>query len=227
MKKENTKKNEKTFTNSLKGSRLWGILLFLILVVADHFTKAIADMYLVGKTVPIIPGMLELGPMSYNRGFAFSSLAGGETWLKFALVMLTVIFMAVLALVYFKMDKNRTLFRLALIFIVAGGVANFIDRINYSVWDASSANGGFRDGVRDMLYVKILFDFGFCNLADFFIVGGCIMLVLALVFFDVQALWPKGKYKTLAMEETQRDNARRTERPNKKNGKKIEEADEK
>ena len=45
------------------------------------------------------------------------------------------------------------------------------------------------------------FGFAVCNFADFFISGGAVALVLALVFFDKEALFPIGKYKTLAEEE--------------------------
>ena len=203
---------------------------FLILVILDQVTKAVADVYFnpqEGVKMTLIPGMLVLGPMSYNRGFAFSSLAGSDITVKLLLVMLTAVLMAVLAFVYFKMDKNRTFFRLALIFIIVGGMANFIDRINYGVWDPLYENNGFRDGVRDMLYVKIIFDFGCCNLADFFIVGGCVMLVLAMLFFDSHALYPHGKYEKLAVEANRQANEKKRQKYNKKYGKYIDEANKK
>lgn len=230
MKKGDVKKNEKTFTNSLKGSRWWGLLLFLILVILDQVTKAVADVYFnpqAGVKMTLIPGMLVLGPMSYNRGFAFSSLAGSKDWLKFLLVMLTAVLMLILIIVYCKVDKRRTLFRIALIFIIAGGLANFMDRINYRVWESASYNNGFRDGVRDMLYVKIIFDFGCCNLADFFIVGGCVMLVLAMLFFDLHAIFPLGKYKKYSVEATQKANEKKKEQHEKKYQKYSDEANKK
>ena len=230
MSKEKTKKNEKTFTNSLKGSRWWGLLLFLILVLLDQVTKAVADVYFnpqEGVKMTLIPGMLVLGPMSYNRGFAFSSLAGSDITVKLLLVMLTAVLMLILIIVYCKADKRRTLFRIALIFIIAGGLANFMDRINYRVWESASYNNGFRDGVRDMLYVKIIFDFGYCNLADFFIVGGCVMLVLAMLFFDSHAIFPLGKYKKYSVEATQKANEKKKEQHEKKYQKYIDEANKK
>ena len=43
-------------------------------------------------------------------------------------------------------------------------------------------------------------DFGICNFADFFIVGGAIALLFAFFFFDKDAFFPVGKYKALAKE---------------------------
>lgn len=217
--KDKTQKKEKTFKNSLKGSRLWGLMLFVILVIVDQITKIIADVYFsmegtYDKFI-LIPGMLEW-EMSYNRGIAFGALSNGNPTLKLVIVIMTAVLMAVLAFVYFKMDKNRTLFRLALIFIIAGGIGNFIDRINYGVWDPAYANGGYRDGVRDMLRVILLIDFGYCNFADFFIVAGVIMMILSMLFFDTHALYPHGKYEKLALEATMQENKRKSEKFRKK-----------
>ena len=213
--KDQTQKKEKTFKNSLKGSRLWGLMLFVILVIVDQITKIIADVYFsmegtYDKFI-LIPGMLEW-EMSYNRGIAFGALSNGNPTLKLVIVIMTAVLMAVLAFVYFKMDKNRTLFRLALIFIIAGGIGNFIDRLNYGVWDPAYANGGYRDGVRDMLHVILLIDFGYCNFADFFIVAGVIMMILSMLFFDTYALCPVGKYKKLALETTTKENKKKAEK---------------
>ena len=238
MKTENKKQDERTFTNSMKASRWWGLLVFVILVIVDQLTKIIADVYFNLKVPPyytsirIIPGVLELGPMSYNRGFAFSFLAGGQPIIKFLMVWASFILMGVLGYVYYKTDKNRTWFRWALIFIIAGGVANFIDRANYYVWAGQEyewiVDGQhFRDGVRDFIYVKLIFDFGFCNLADFFIVGGCIALILAMLFFDSYALYPHGKYEKLAVETARRNNEKKRIKYNKKYGKYIDEANKK
>lgn len=227
MKKGRENKNEKTFTNSLKGSRFWGLLLFLILVQIDQITKIISDVYFeFGKPVVLIPHVLEWGPMQYNRGFAFSSLAGGDTWLKLLLVLSTAVLMIILAIAYCKTDKNRTLFRLALVFIIAGGVANFIDRMYYGVWDPSTYKGGYRDGVRDMLHVVFIFDFGCCNIADFFIVAGVIMMVLALLFFDSHAVFPVGKYKRLAIAENEKLEEKKKEKQTQKNKQALKEMKE-
>ena len=208
---------------SLKGSRLWGLLLFAILVFVDQITKIVADVYFgnvasAPESIAIIPGVIEL-TMEYNRGIAFSMFADAGKWGKLAIVLSTAVIMLVVAVVYCKLDKRRTLLRIALILIVAGGVGNLIDRIYYQVWDVATATG-FRDGVRDMVRVDFkIMDFGVCNFADFFISGGAVLFVLAVLFFDKDALLPIGKkYKVLAKEAQEEEAKKQAEKAKKKNG---------
>lgn len=208
---------------SLKGSRLWGMLLFAILVFVDQLTKIVADVYFgnvpsAPESIAIIPGVIEL-TMEYNRGIAFSMFADAGKWGKLAIVLSTAVIMLVVAVVYCKLDKRRTLLRIALVLIVAGGVGNLIDRIYYQVWDVTTATG-FRDGVRDMVRVDFkIMDFGVCNFADFFISGGAVLFVLAVLFFDKDALLPIGKkYKALAKEAQEEETKKQAEKAKKKNG---------
>ena len=207
--------------SGLKGSRLWGVLLFLGLLFIDQITKIVADVYFVeiagaNETIKIIPGMLELC-ISYNRGIAFGSLASSSEAIKIAIVIGTAVMMLALSFEYWKIDKRRTLLRIALVLIVAGGIGNFIDRVYYQVWDPSTA-GLVRDGVRDMVYLNILIDFEVCNFADFFISIGAVILLLSLLFFDMDALFPLGKkYLALAKESEEKSRAKK-EKKEKKNG---------
>ena len=190
---------------TLKGSRWWGVLLFAILILIDQVTKVVADVYFgnvpsAKDSIAIIPGVIEL-TMEYNRGIAFSMFSDIGKIGKIAIVAGTAVLMAVIAVVYFKLDKRRTWLRFALVLIVAGGVGNLIDRVFYQVWDPATATG-FRDGVRDMVRVDFkIVDFGVCNFADFFISFGAVAFILSLLFFDKDALLPVGKkYKALAAE---------------------------
>lgn len=208
---------------SLKGSRLWGVLLFAILVFIDQITKIVADVYFgnvpnAPESIAIIPGVIEL-TMEYNRGIAFSMFSTSSSIGKIAIVVGTAVIMLAVGIVYFKLDKRRTLLRIALVLIVAGGVGNLIDRVYYQVWDPATATG-FRDGVRDMVRVdfKIL-DFGVCNFADFFISGGAVLFVLAILFFDKEALFPMGaKYKALAKEAQEQEEKKQTKKTKENNG---------
>ncbi|MBQ8685174.1 MAG: signal peptidase II [Clostridia bacterium] len=207
----------------LKGSRLWGALLFLLLLLVDQITKLVADVYFVDMVgandrIPIIDGMLELC-ISYNRGIAFSSFESSSEAFKIGIVAVTGVMMIALALFYCKVDKRRTLLRVALVLIVAGGVGNLIDRVYYRVWDPETA-AIVRDGVRDMVRVNIVFDFGVCNFADFFITGGAVLLILALLFFDTDAVFPMGKkYKALAKEAEERAEKKAAEKKARKENK--------
>jgi lipoprotein signal peptidase len=118
---------------------------------------------------------------------------------------------------YVKADKRRSCLRWCLVFVIAGGVGNLIDRVLFKVW---LENGG---GVRDMVMLDFsvwieewfnvpptnFMDFGVCNFADFFIVGGAVALLLSFLFFDTDAFFPVGKYKALAKEAEETAEAKR------------------
>jgi len=196
--------NSEKEVKEAKGSWLWGALLFLILLFVDQITKIVADVYFVeiagaNNKITLIPNMIELC-ISYNRGIAFSSFEHSSEIFKIGIVAVTGLMMLALAVFYLVVDKRRSFLRFALILIIAGGVGNLIDRVYYQVWNPETV-AIVRDGVRDMVRVNIIFDFGVCNFADFFITGGAVLLVLALLFFDTDAIFPVGKkYKALAKE---------------------------
>ena len=184
---------------SLKNSSLWGILLFVGLLLIDQLTKFWADAYFSAAGAPnsvkIIPGWIELC-QHYNTGIAFSGLNDAAPWVKILLIIGTAALMALFSVFYFRTDKRRSFLRLASVFIVAGGVGNLIDRLYFKMWLPDALYG-----VRDMVMIDFqIFDFGICNFADFFISAGAVMLVLAIAFFDKDAFIPLGKYKALAEE---------------------------
>ena len=200
--KENSAKTASPKTSPLAGSNLWGILIFFLLILIDQLTKAVADVVFIDangrQTVyELVPGWVNL-TITYNRGISFGIGAKSPMSAKIAVVVMTGVIMLALSVLYFKCDKRRTLMRLALVFIVAGGIGNLIDRVYYQVWDPAT-DALIRDGVRDMVDISA-FGFGVCNFADFFICGGAGALVLASLFFDTYAYAPKGKYKALQEE---------------------------
>ncbi len=195
--------------SALKGSCLWGLLLFGILILVDMVTKVAADAYFSRLEAPekiaIIPGWINLC-ITYNRGIAYGIGNDAPTWVKIAVIAATGVLMAILAVVYFKLDKRRALVRIAIVFIVAGGVGNLIDRVYYKVWDPNTLYG-----VRDMVDLS-RFGFAVCNFADFFISAGAVMLVLGMLFFDMDAVFPLGKYKELAKEQEEKQTAKEAEK---------------
>lgn len=201
-----------------KDITLWLVVVFIGLIVIDQVTKIWAVSYFEDKgndDIVLIPNVLELC-IEYNRGIAFSSFSSAGMGWKLLIVIGTGLLMIALAVLFFKIDKRRSLLRIALVFIVAGGVGNLIDRILYRVWDPATATG-IRDGVRDMVRLKIIFDFGVCNFADFFIVGGAVMLALSMFFFDADAIFPMTKkYKELAKEYEEKTERKKAEKEAKK-----------
>lgn len=197
MGKEKQKKQPRT---SLKGSCLWGLLVFTILLLIDQLTKAFADAYFLSAGAPskidLIPGWLSLC-MTYNQGISYGLGSNAPEWAKILVISATGVLMLVFSVIYFRLDKRRGVMRMAIVFIVAGGVGNLIDRVYYQVWDAEALFG-----VRDMVDLS-RFGFAVCNFADFFITGGAVAFLLSFLFFDKDALFPVGKYRRMAEEEKQ------------------------
>lgn len=211
-----------------KDPTLWLAVLFIGLIAIDQLTKIWADHYFIDVLqnphgrIKIIPGVIEIC-MEYNRGIAFSSFSGASMGWKIVIVVGTALLMCGLTFLFFKLDKRRGLLRIALVFIVAGGVGNLIDRIMYRVWDPATATG-IRDGVRDMVRLKLIFDFGVCNFADFFIVAGAVMLALAMLFFDADAVFPMTKkYKALAKEYEEKEERKKAKKAAQKAGVELDE----
>ena len=146
-----------------------------LIVAADQVTK-----YLVLSNIPLhghvdfIPGFLGLTYVQ-NTGAAFSSFEG-QQWL-FAVVF--IVFTALVLVEHFKKPMPFTKFERVLIAaIYGGGVGNMIDR--------------FRLGyVVDMIQTEFM-DFPVFNVADCFITGGCIALILHLFFFNKE-FWKEEK----------------------------------
>ena len=223
--KENSVKATSPKTSPLAGSNLWGILIFFLLILIDQLTKAVADVVFIDangrQTVyELVPGWVNL-TITYNRGISFGIGAKSPMEAKIAVVVMTGVIMLALSVLYFKCDKRRTLMRLALVFIVAGGIGNLIDRVYYQVWDPATFNGNFRDGVRDMVDIHNL-GFGVCNFADFFISAGAVMMGLAFIYFDSYAMKPLGKYKELAAEATAIEEQKQKEKEERKAAEKAE-----
>jgi signal peptidase II len=195
---------------AMRVSSAWGIFVFALLLLIDQITKFVADAYfnLEGVApITVIPnGVLSLC-ISYNPGIAFGGFGESEAWVKIAITAGTAILMLLLTIFYFKLDERRSFLRNSLVFVVAGGVGNLIDRVYYQIWVPSEF------GVRDMVQIDFgnlfnlnnFLDFGICNFADFFIVGGAIALLFAFFFFDKDAFFPVGKYKKLAKEEQEKE----------------------
>lgn len=216
------KKNEKTKKDvgrgALKGHWLWGLLVLSILLLIDLITKVGAQVYfeVMGNAdVVLIPNVLEF-TYDENPGMAFSMAADAPMPAKLTVVILTGVVMAAVAVFYLRMDKRRSFLRWCLVFIIAGGIGNLIDRVLFQVW----LNNG--RGVRDMVMIDFgpllhewfgwevaWLDFGICNFADFFIVGGAVALVLAILFFDSGAILPVGKYKALSKEMEEAEKAKK------------------
>lgn len=144
------------------------ILLFIVLLITDQWTKNWAIQMLKGSAPKsVIPDFLSFTYVE-NRGAAFGILQD-QRWF-FILVTLLVVS---LVTGYFILNYNKLSFvtKTALILINIGAIGNFMDRLRL----------GF---VVDFISVKLFgrWDFPVFNVADICVVVGAILLFIALLF---------------------------------------------
>ena len=153
----------------------------IILVILDQVTKCLAVKYLMGKDpFPIIKGVFELQYLE-NRGMAFGFLQNQ----KLFFVLMTIVIVALVIYFYAKIPVTGRMLplRLVCVFIFAGAIGNFIDRVRQSY-------------VVDFIYFKLI-DFPIFNVADIYVtVSAIVFLVLILFYYkeeDYSFLNRKGK----------------------------------
>ena len=156
------------------------ILLFIVLVAFDLFTKSLAVNALQdGRRIPLIFGVLEFYYIQ-NRGAAFGMFQSGT----FILSLISLAALIVLVVIYLMIPDDRKYLplRLVLIFISAGAAGNLYDRITLKY-------------VRDFIYFSLI-DFPVFNVADIYVT--CSVFILAfLIFFyykeeDLQFMSSRG-----------------------------------
>ena len=126
-----------------KNSSLKSILIFVISVAIltffDQLSKIImVDALKTTKTIPLIKNVLEFYYIE-NTGTAWGMFGGGRIF------VLTVIIMAVLVYITYKLPttKKYMLMRITIILLGSGAVGNFIDRL-------------FLGYVRDFIYFRLI-----------------------------------------------------------------------
>ena len=136
------------------------------IIAADQIVKAWAKTSLIDVgTIPVIKDIFHL-TYAENRGAAFSMLEG-QRWF---FIVLTSVMLVVIAVAFFKEFFKGIWGKTTLVFIFAGAVGNFIDR----VWL------GF---VVDMFDFRLI-DFPIFNVADIFLTVGAIMGIIYILFID-------------------------------------------
>lgn len=139
------------------------IISIIIFIIIDQVTKIF-----LAQDIMLIDGVLKLSNVQ-NTGGAFGI---------FSTSIITVILLNVFVLalmirfIILKRDYISKLVYLSLLFIIAGGISNLIDRI-------------FRGYVVDFIDFTQLVNFPVFNLADIILVIGWIMLIIG-VFRDLR-----------------------------------------
>ena len=154
----------------LKQQRKAFFFLFLssiLLVALDQWTKYLAVLYLKEKNpIIIIKGVFELSYLE-NRGAAFGLFQNH----RYIFLCTTIIIMAGVLYVYWKIPKNKHFFPLQFIGIgvFSGAIGNMIDRLLHGY-------------VVDFFYFSLI-DFPVFNVADVYVTVSVAFLVVFLIFF--------------------------------------------
>lgn len=162
----------------------------LVLLFIDLLTKMLAQLYLkplAPEGVRFLPGFIELRYLE-NPAIAFGIGTGNVPFMIF-ITVLTCILTVAIAILPFTVFKESRAARATLCFIEAGAIGNLVDRL-------------FLGYVRDFLDMSAFrpfawcgwdFNFGVCNVADYFITVGAVVLVFILLFIGPSAAFPLKK----------------------------------
>ncbi len=171
---------QRTGTN--RRSIIWGVLPIILLVVfvlIDQITKSycknLYENHGWTKTT-FIDGFFYFY-YTENTGAAFSFLSG-VSWGQYFFTALTVVALVLFFIFYiYVCRKNYRWLKIAMAFILAGTIGNFIDRLAYNY-------------VVDFIsWVFGSYHFPVFNMADVFITVGVIMFVAHYLFIDKDAVF--------------------------------------
>lgn len=158
-----------------------GIISIIVLVLLDQYTKVLAVKHLKDQAdIPILKNIFELSYVE-NRGAAFGMMQNKQTFF----IITTVFVVALILWIYHTMPMEKKFMpgRITLVFIVAGAIGNFIDRVSQ----------GF---VVDFLYFKLI-NFPVFNVADIYVTCSVFVLAFLLLFYykeeDIDRIMKAGR----------------------------------
>ncbi len=157
-------------TNMSKKKKIFlavDIVMIVLLVALDQFTKYLACEYLQDKpAIKIIDGVLELNFLK-NSGAAFGMLQNQKVF--FILVAVLILF--IIAYVLFRMpdDKKYNVMHILLVLIASGAAGNMIDRVR-------------QDYVVDFIYFVII-NFPIFNVADIYVTVATFLFIILFLFY--------------------------------------------
>ena len=143
------------------------VILVILLVALDQFTKYLACEYLQDKPAfKIIDGILELNFLK-NSGAAFGMLQNQKVFF----ILVAVLILLIIAYVLFRMpdDKKYNFMHFLLVLIASGAAGNMIDRVR-------------QDYVVDFIYFVII-NFPIFNVADIYVTVSTFLFVILFLFY--------------------------------------------
>jgi signal peptidase II len=147
--------------------KLLHLILVILLIAFDQVTKYFAVTNLKDQDAfQVIPGVLKFY-YHENNGAVWGIMSGKIGFL----VILSVIIMAGMIYFYLRIpaDKKYNLMRIILVFIAAGAIGNFIDRI-------------VNQFVVDFIYFELI-NFPIFNVADCYITVSTGLLIILSLFY--------------------------------------------
>ena len=158
---------EKTSGQEKKNIIIISVIVGLILVVIDQFTKELViNTYKVGQGKAVIKDVFEIQHIK-NKGSAWGMFHNIPVIpIVISLIMILLIMYVYSSLLKYK--RYRSL-RICVVFLLAGAVANIIDRIRLG-------------SVTDFLYFKLI-NFPVFNVADIYVTCSAFALAFLLLFF--------------------------------------------
>lgn len=143
------------------------IAVVLILVILDQWSKYMAVLHLKNTDgISLIPGVFKLHYLE-NRGSAFGMMQNQKVFF----IIFTIIALIVIMLIYTRIPDHKRMLPLKWIavFIYAGAIGNFIDRIRQSY-------------VVDFFYFELI-DFPIFNVADIYVTVSAFLLIFLVLFY--------------------------------------------
>lgn len=141
------------------------LLLSLVVIVLDQITKAaILERFELGERLTVIAGFFDL-TLLFNRGAAFSFLAGHDGWQRWFFVLIALAASAFILHLLLR-HRHPRMFSIALGLILGGAIGNVIDRLLYG------------QVVDFLLFHQGGWYFPAFNVADSAITVGAVLLIL-------------------------------------------------
>lgn len=151
-------------------------LLVCVLLFVDLITKAAAEASTIRQSSYFL-GIIRLLYTS-NPGIAFGIFGDNPVAME-VMSYVTIVLALLIAVMFFTIFRKNLPVRICLAVVEAGALGNIIDRFCLGY-------------VRDFVDVQPV-GFGICNIADFFITGGVVAVVICILFIGKDAVFPLTK----------------------------------
>ena len=149
---------------------LFIVFIILISICIDQIVKQVIIKNILNSIREIINGVLNFTYVE-NTGGAYG--IGSNNILMF--IIINVIIIGILMkFVISKRDEINNALLIAISLIIAGGIGNLIDRI-------------FRGYVIDFIDINPVFKYPVFNIADIFVVTGCIVIAIDLIYRTIKS----------------------------------------